>query len=50
MEDAGGLNSRGFSINSMNIVVADAFFPGPNRKAAVTPPFSRAVSRWSSGS
>jgi probable HAF family extracellular repeat protein len=28
MEDAGGLNSRGFGINSGNIVVGDALFPG----------------------
>jgi probable HAF family extracellular repeat protein len=26
MEDAGGLNSRGFGINSSNVVVGDAFF------------------------
>jgi probable HAF family extracellular repeat protein len=29
MEDAGGVNSRGFGINSLNMVVGDAFFPGP---------------------
>ena len=28
MEDAGGLNSRGFGITSANVVVGDAFF-GP---------------------
>ena len=28
MEDAGGLNSRGFGISSTNIVVGDAFFVG----------------------
>ena len=28
MEDAGGLNSRGFGISSTNMVVGDAFF-GP---------------------
>ena len=33
MEDAGGLNSRGFGISSMNLVVGDAFFEtmGPMR-------------------
>ena len=29
MEDAGGVNSRGFSINSLNVVVGDAFFASP---------------------
>lgn len=29
MEDAGGVNSRGFGINSMSIVVGDAFFATP---------------------
>jgi probable HAF family extracellular repeat protein len=29
MEDAGGVNSRGFGINSLNIVVGDAFFANP---------------------
>ncbi len=29
MEDAGGLNSRGFGINSSNIAVGDAFFANP---------------------
>ena len=29
MEDAGGVNSRGFGINSMNLVVGDAFFANP---------------------
>ena len=28
MEDAGGVNSRGFGINSMNLIVGDAFFGG----------------------
>ena len=29
MYDAGGTNSRGFGINFMNLIVGDAFFPGP---------------------
>ena len=29
MEDAGGLNSRGFAINSFNVVAGDAAFLGP---------------------
>ena len=29
MYDAGGFNSRGFGINYMNLIVGDAFFPGP---------------------
>jgi probable HAF family extracellular repeat protein len=29
MYDAGGLNSRGFGINYMNLIVGDAVFPGP---------------------
>jgi probable HAF family extracellular repeat protein len=29
MEDAGGVNSRGFGISSLNIVVGDAFFANP---------------------
>lgn len=29
MEDAGGVNSRGFGINAMNLVVGDSFFAGP---------------------
>ena len=29
MEDAGGVNSRGFGINSTNLVVVDSFFAGP---------------------
>lgn len=29
MYDAGGSDSRGFGINFMNLVVGDAFFPGP---------------------
>ena len=29
MYDAGGVNSRGFGINYMNLIVGDAFFPGP---------------------
>jgi probable HAF family extracellular repeat protein len=29
MEDAGGVNSRGFGINSLNSVVGDAFFANP---------------------
>jgi probable HAF family extracellular repeat protein len=29
MEDAGGVNSRGFGINSMNVMVGDSFFAGP---------------------
>jgi hypothetical protein len=29
MYDAGGFNSRGFGINFMNLIVGDAFFPGP---------------------
>jgi probable HAF family extracellular repeat protein len=29
MYDAGGSNSRGFGINFMNLIVGDAFFPGP---------------------
>lgn len=28
MEDAGGANSRGFGINSMNLIVGDSFFRG----------------------
>jgi probable HAF family extracellular repeat protein len=29
MYDAGGSNSRGFGVNFMNLIVGDAFFPGP---------------------
>lgn len=29
MEDAGGVNSRGFGINSMDLIVGDSFFAGP---------------------
>lgn len=29
MEDAGGVNSRGLGINSMNLIVGDSFFAGP---------------------
>lgn len=29
MYDAGGVNSRGFGINFMNLIAGDAFFPGP---------------------
>jgi hypothetical protein len=29
MEDAGGVNSRAFGINSMNLLVGDSFFAGP---------------------
>ena len=29
MEDAGGVNSRGFGINSLNVVAGDAFFANP---------------------
>ena len=38
MEDAGGLNSRGFGINSTGIIVGDAFFTPamePDRKSVV---------------
>ena len=48
MEDAGGVNSRGFGINSTNLVVGDTFFVGPNgtrSHAAI----SKAESRWTSG-
>ena len=39
MEDAGGTNSRGFGINSLNMVVGDAFFPLPpgGIKVAINP-------------
>ena len=38
MEDAGGVNSRGFGINSLNMVVGDAFFAHPGGpKVAISP-------------
>ena len=37
MEDAGGVNSRGFGINSLNLVVGDAFFASPMEPPPMEP-------------
>ena len=45
MEDAGGLNSRGFGISSTNVVVGDAFFAGPMEPRSRAAIFSGGVAK-----
>jgi probable HAF family extracellular repeat protein len=45
MYDAGGFNSRGFGINSTNVVVGDAFFAGPMEPRSHAAIFSGGVAK-----
>jgi probable HAF family extracellular repeat protein len=45
MEDAGGLNSRGFGISSTNVVVGDAFFAHPMEPRSHAAIFSGGVAK-----